>query len=158
MWNKSEKNSGQAGSSPMAGGWHSCLQEEGVHFLVCCPASSLPAVQGSPGPTAICRQNRKKNTSYGSNHPPEALLPGLKHLGPVQVQETELTQFCIWDPTTELRHGKNSKQSRAQVHLNNISKPLYGAHHVPDIALNALYLLAHLILIKIEVSANLPDY
>lgn len=110
------------------------------HCLQCREVQGLPPSAGKT----------EKNTGYGSNHPPEALLSGLKHLGPAQVQETdELTQFWVWDPTTELRHGKNSKQPRAQVHLNNISKPLYEAHHVPDTALNALYLLAHLILIKI---------
>ena len=128
-------------SSSGGGSRFSCFSAaQPRHCLQCKEVQGLPPSAGKT----------EKNTSYGSNHPPEALPPGLKHLGPVQVQDTEeLTQFCIRDPTTELRHGKNSKQSRAQVHLNNISKSLYGAHHVPDIAMNALYVLAHLILIKI---------
>lgn len=79
----------------MAGSWHSCLQEEEVHFLLSLPANLITACSaGKSRAIPPSAGKTEKNTGYGSNHPPEALLSGLKHLGLAQVQETDRrTQF-----------------------------------------------------------------
>lgn len=78
---------------------------------------------GNPGLPPSAGQNEKHRVMV-QIMPPEALLWGWAYLGPCPGAENRrtFTQFWVWDPTTELRHGKNSKPLKRQITSSTSSK------------------------------------